>query len=42
MPAFMPMSWRIGPLTTTMAEAELEVEPRADTCEAAKARMTGK
>src|ERR1700722_15325236 len=42
MPAFMPISSRIGPFTTTMAEAELEVLPRAETCEAASARMTGK
>ena len=42
MPAFMPISWRIGPFTTTMAAAELEVLPRAETCEAASARMTGK
>ena len=42
MPEFMSISWRIGPLTTTIAEAELDVEPRADTCEAASARMTGK
>src|SRR5262245_57360218 len=38
----MPISWRIGPLTTTITEDELEVEPRADTCEAASARITGK
>ena len=38
----MPISLRIGPFTTTIAEAELEVLPRAETCEAAIARMTGK
>src|SRR5215467_7139181 len=42
MPAFMPIWWRIGPFTTTIAADELEVEPRADTCEAASARITGK
>src|SRR6516225_7962745 len=42
MPAFMPISPRIGPLTTTIAEAELDVLLRAVTCEAASARMTGK
>src|SRR5262249_61958298 len=42
MPAFILISCRIGPLTTTIAAAELEVEPRADTCEAASARITGK
>ncbi len=42
MPAFIPISCRIGPFTTTMAEAELEVLPRAETCDAASARMTGK
>src|SRR5262249_24096601 len=42
MPAFILISWRIGPFTTTIAADELEVEPRADTCEAASARMTGK
>src|ERR1700683_2116869 len=41
-PEFMPISSRIGPFTTTIAEAELEVEPRAETCDAASARMTGK
>src|SRR5712691_1590828 len=38
----MPISWRIGPLTTTIAAEELVVLPRADTCEAASARITGK
>ncbi len=38
----MLISWRIGPFTTTIAEEELEVEPRALTCEAASARITGK
>ena len=42
MPQFMPISLRIGPLTTTMAADDDEVEPRADTCEAAIARITGK
>src|SRR5919108_6409309 len=42
MPQFMPSSWRIGPLTTTMAAAELVVLPRALAPLAAMARMTGK
>src|SRR5262249_62419926 len=41
-PQLTPISLRIGPLTTTIADDELEVEPRAVTCEAASARMTGK
>src|SRR6266446_5335641 len=41
-PAFMPSSWRIGPLTTAMAAAELVVLPRALAPLAASARMTGK
>src|SRR5450631_704631 len=42
MPQFIPISLRIGPLTTTIAADELEVEPRADTSDAASARITGK
>ena len=42
MPAFMPSSWRTGPLTTTMAAAELVVLPRALAPVAASARITGK
>ena len=42
MPQFIPISLRIGPLTTTIAADELEVEPRADTSDAAIARITGK
>src|SRR6187402_749839 len=42
MPQFIPISLRIGPLTTTIAADELEVEPRADTPDAASARITGK
>src|SRR6266540_61611 len=38
----MPISCRIGPLTTAIAAAELVVLPRADTPLAARARMTGK
>src|SRR4030095_2333953 len=41
-PAFMPISWRTGPLTTAMAATELELLPRALTPVAARARMTGK
>ena len=41
-PAFIPISWRIGPLTTTMAAIELVVLPRALTPLEAKARITGK
>src|SRR5439155_20323090 len=40
--AFIPISWRIGPLTTTMAAIELVVLPRALTPLEAKARITGK
>jgi hypothetical protein len=36
----MLISLRIGPFTTTMAEAELEL--RAEMLDAASARMTGK
>ena len=42
MPQFMPISLRIGPFTTTMDEAELEVLLRAESPDAASARMTGK
>jgi hypothetical protein len=42
MPAFIPISRRMGPLTTTIAAAELEDELRAETSEAARARITGK
>ena len=38
----MPSSWRTGPLTTTMAAAELVVLPRALRRVAAIARITGK
>ncbi len=41
-PLFMPISWRIGPLTTTMGAAELDVLLRAVISDAASARMTGK
>ena len=41
-PEFMPISWRIGPLTTTIAAIELVVLPRALTPVAASARITGK
>src|SRR3712207_4743688 len=41
-PAFMPISWRIGPFTTAIAAAELVVLPRALAPEAAIARITGK
>ena len=41
-PEFMPICCRIGPLTTTIAAAELLVLPRALICVAARARMTGK
>ena len=42
MPQFMPISLRIGPLTTTIAAIELVVLPRALTPLAARARITGK
>src|SRR3954451_4690390 len=42
MPQFIPISLRMGPLTTTIAEDELEVEPRAEISDAASARITGK
>ena len=41
-PEFMPISFRIGPLTTTIAAIELVVLPRALTPLAASARITGK
>ena len=42
MPQFMPISCRIGPLTTVITDAELEVLPRALMPVEASARMTGK
>src|SRR5262245_56716537 len=42
MPQFMPISLRIGPLHTTIDEAELDVLLRAERLDAASARMTGK
>src|SRR5687767_4766353 len=41
-PTFMPISWRIGPFTATMAAIELVVLPRALTPVDARARITGK
>jgi hypothetical protein len=41
-PLFMLISWRMGPLTTAIAAAELVVLPRAETPLAAIARITGK
>src|SRR5579859_6802496 len=41
-PLFMPISLRIGPLTTTIAAAELVVLARPETPLAAMARITGK
>src|SRR5215471_1981815 len=41
-PAFIPISWRTGPLTTTMEAIALELLLRAVTPEAATARITGK
>src|SRR5580704_1326615 len=41
-PQFMPISWRIGPLTTTIIADELELDERAESSEAASARITGK
>src|SRR5262249_14635620 len=41
-PAFILISWRIGPLTTAIAAIELVVLPRALTPVAASARITGK
>ena len=38
----MPISWRTGPLTTTIIAEELELDERADSSEAASARITGK
>ena len=42
MPEFILSSLRIGPFTTTIAAEDDVVEPRADTPDAASARMTGK
>src|SRR6185436_8422282 len=42
MPEFILSSWRTGPFTTTIADDDDVVEPRAETPEAASARMTGK
>src|SRR5262245_16658149 len=42
MPQFMPISLRIGPLTTAIDEAELEVDERADSSDEAIARITGR
>src|ERR1700682_5591824 len=41
-PQFMPISWRIGPLTTTISAEERELDERAESSEAASARITGK
>src|SRR5580698_4031403 len=41
-PQFMLISWRIGPLTTTIIADELELDERAESSEAASARTTGK
>src|SRR5580704_5280390 len=41
-PQFMPISLRIGPLTTTIIAEELELDERADSSEAASARITEK
>src|SRR3984885_8855979 len=41
-PQFMPISLRIGPLTTTIIAEELELDERAESSEAASARITGK
>src|SRR5207244_5621547 len=41
-PAFMPISRRIGPLTTAMHATALEELPRAVTPVAASARITGR
>src|SRR6202040_1284360 len=41
-PQFMPISWRTGPLTTTIIAEELELDERAESSEAASARITGK
>src|SRR5919199_6013410 len=41
-PAFMPISPRIGPFTTAIAATALEDDPRAVTPVAASARITGK
>ena len=42
MPEFISISLRIGPFTTTIAAEDEVVEPRAETPDAASARMTGK
>src|SRR5687767_10835256 len=42
MPAFMPISWRTGPLTTVIVAPLLDVLWRAVTHVAPSARMTGK
>src|ERR1700675_2674249 len=41
-PEFMLISWRTGPLTTTIIAEELELDERAESSEAASARITGK
>src|ERR1700675_4690927 len=41
-PQFMLISWRTGPLTTTIIAEELELDERAESSEAASARITGK
>src|SRR5204863_6691322 len=41
-PAFIPISRRIGPFTTAIAATALEDDPRAVTPVAASARITGK
>src|ERR1700688_2522191 len=41
-PLFMPISCRIGPFTATIIADELELDERADSSEAASARITGK
>src|ERR1700709_2266199 len=42
MPQFIPISLRIGPFTTVMTEAELDVLPRAEMPVAASASRMGK
>jgi hypothetical protein len=42
MPQFMPISWRIGPFTTVITEAGLDVLARAEMPVAARAKMIGK
>src|SRR5215467_1840607 len=41
-PLFMPIWCRIGPLTTTITADELELDERAESSDAASARITGK